>query len=186
MKKFRIGPLYTPPSMEGTHRAARRVGRRQLGRRRVRSRNRDAVSEDRRLCGRCSASRSAIRRAPARPRRAEVDADYVEPRPVAACFNEALPFFKPPYAHLVAIDLNKGTIAWREPFGDMPALREELEKMGVTPPEKLGAQGPPGALVTKGGLIFVGGGDVAFHAIDKATRTRAVDRRRRSKRPARR
>ena len=49
MKKFRLGPLYTPPSMEGHRGAARRVGRRQLGRRRVRSRDRDAVPEDRRL-----------------------------------------------------------------------------------------------------------------------------------------
>ena len=82
---------------------------------------------------------------------------------------EALPLTKPPYAHLVAIDLNKGTIAWREPFGDLPAVREALEKLGVKPPEKLGAQGPPGLVVTKSGLIFVGGGDRAFHAVDAAT-----------------
>lgn len=37
------------------------------------------------------------------------------------------------------------------------------------PPDKLGAQGPPGGIVTKGGLVFIGGGDAAFHAIDKAT-----------------
>jgi quinoprotein glucose dehydrogenase len=69
----------------------------------------------------------------------------------------------------VAIDLNQGTIAWRTPFGDMPDLRKELETLGVKAPEKLGAQGPPGAIVTRGGLIFIGGGDLAFHAIDKAT-----------------
>ena len=41
--------------------------------------------------------------------------------------------------------------------------------MGVKAPAPLGAQGPPGAIVTKGGLIFIGGGDLAFHALDKAT-----------------
>ena len=41
-----------------------------------------------------------------------------------------------------------------------------LERQGY-----LYAQGRtrPGAIVTKGGLIFIGGGDLAFHAIDKAT-----------------
>ena len=38
LKKYRLGPIYTPPSLQGTVDAAGRVGRRQLGRRRVRSR----------------------------------------------------------------------------------------------------------------------------------------------------
>jgi quinoprotein glucose dehydrogenase len=67
------------------------------------------------------------------------------------------------------MDLNTGTIRWREPFGDYPAVREQLVKLGVTPPETLGAQGPAGLLATKGGLIFVGGGDRAFHALDTTT-----------------
>ena len=101
------------------------------------------------------------------PRAGEVDAEYGN-RGLEAAFS-GVPFFKPPYAHLVAIDLNAGEIAWRTPFGDMPDLRKRLEAQGAKPPEKLGAQGPPGAIVTKGGLIFIGGGDLAFHAIDKAT-----------------
>ena len=85
-------------------------------------------------------------------------------------FHGSIPFFKPPYARVVAIDLNGGTIAWKVPFGDLPALREELTKLGVQNiPEKLGVQGPPGAVVTKGGLLFIGGGDTALHALDKAT-----------------
>jgi glucose dehydrogenase len=75
----------------------------------------------------------------------------------------------PSFAHLVAMDLNQGTIAWRVPFGDMPDLRKELDALGVKAPDRLGAQGPSGAIVTKGGLIFAGGGDFAFHAIDKAS-----------------
>ena len=99
-------------------------------------------------------------------RASEVDAEYVN-RGGSAAFKGSVPLFKPPYAHLVAIDLNQGTIAWRVPFGDMPALRRLLQDLSVKPPDKLGAQGPPGAIVTKGGLVFIGGGDLAFHAIDK-------------------
>ena len=34
---------------------------------------------------------------------------------------------------------------------------------------KLGASGAPGAIVTAGGLVFVGGGDVALNAVDAMT-----------------
>jgi glucose dehydrogenase len=36
-------------------------------------------------------------------------------------------------------------------------------------PAKLGAAGAPGAIVTAGGLVFVGGGDVALNAVDAMT-----------------
>ncbi len=40
---------------------------------------------------------------------------------------------------------------------------------GVTLPEKLGGAGSPGALVTKGGLLFVTGGGRVLYAIDSKT-----------------
>ena len=40
---------------------------------------------------------------------------------------------------------------------------------GVALPARLGAAGAPGAIVTKGGLVFVGGGDRALNAFDAAT-----------------
>ena len=46
MKKYRLGPLYTPPSVQGTIMRPGRHRRRQLGRRRVRSGDRRAVRED--------------------------------------------------------------------------------------------------------------------------------------------
>ncbi len=84
-------------------------------------------------------------------------------------FMDGVPLNKPPYGHLTAIDLNHGEIVWRIPFGDTPGLRAHAALKGVRLPETLGASGPPGAIVTGGGLVFVGGGDVAFHAIDKAS-----------------
>jgi len=76
---------------------------------------------------------------------------------------------KPPYAHLTAIDLNHGTIAWSEGFGDWPELRKNPGLQDVKLPAVVGIAGPPGAIVTKGGLLFVGGEDTGLHAIDKST-----------------
>jgi quinoprotein glucose dehydrogenase len=76
---------------------------------------------------------------------------------------------KPPYGHLTAIDLNQGTIAWQVPFGDDARLRAHPALKGLTLPAKLGAAGVQGSIVTKSGLVFAGGGDSAFHAVDKKT-----------------
>lgn len=166
MKKFRMGPLYTPPSMEGTIMRPGVWGGANWGG--------GAFDPETGMLYLKSVGLGGIVRiqkfdaAGAGARAAEVDAEYTN-RGVPAGFNGSLPFFKPPYAHVVAINLNEGTIAWRVPFGDMPILRSELARLGVQAPDKLGAQGPPGAVVTKGGLLFIGGGDFAFHALDKTT-----------------
>jgi quinoprotein glucose dehydrogenase len=76
---------------------------------------------------------------------------------------------KPPFGHLVAVDLNRGAIKWRVPFGDTPSLRHHPALKGVTLPPVLGAPGAPGVLATAGGLVIGGGGDLALHAIDAAT-----------------
>lgn len=82
----------------------------------------------------------------------------------------AIPLTSPPYASLVAVDLNKGDIAWRVPFGEgNQAIRQHPLLKGVTLPERLGTPGPAGAIVTKGGLVFAGGGDPYLYAFDKAT-----------------
>ena len=81
-----------------------------------------------------------------------------------------IPVTKPPYANLVAINLNKGEIAWRVPFGEgSPALRRNPLLKGVKLPDRLGTPGSPGLLVTKGGLVFIGSGEPYLYAFDKAT-----------------
>ena len=82
---------------------------------------------------------------------------------------DGLPLLKPPYGHLVALDLNRGTIKWRVPFGDMPSLRRHAALAGVPLPAALGVAGAPGVLATAGGLVFGGGGDLALRAMDSAT-----------------
>jgi quinoprotein glucose dehydrogenase len=164
MSQYKMGPLYTPPSLQGTITRPSVWGGANWGGGAF-----DAETGMLYLKTVSSVGVTRIQkfdRENAGARAAEVDADYTN-RGASAGFHEGLPFFKPPYAHLVAIDLNKGEIAWRVPFGDQPQLRTQLETLGVKYDGPLGAQGPAGVLATKGGLIFVGGGDLAFHAVDK-------------------
>ena len=89
---------------------------------------------------------------------------------VSSSFENGIPLNKPPYAFMVAVDLSTGDIAWRVPFGHgSDGLREHPALAGVELPERLGTSGAPGAIVTKGGLVFVGGGEDALYAFDKRT-----------------
>jgi quinoprotein glucose dehydrogenase len=94
----------------------------------------------------------------------EVDADYVNRSQPTAI--DGIPIIKPPYGNLVALDLNRGTIAWKVPFGDTPQLRAHPALKGVTLPDRLGAAGAAGVIVTKSGVIFGGGDDFALNAFD--------------------
>jgi quinoprotein glucose dehydrogenase len=82
-----------------------------------------------------------------------------------------LPLTAPPYAVLTAVDLNKGEIAWRVPLGEGNAsIRNHPLLKGVTLPDRLGSpNNRGGAMVTKGGLVFIGGGDSYLYAFDVKT-----------------
>jgi quinoprotein glucose dehydrogenase len=167
MGKFRLGPLFTPPSFKGTLMLPGIIGGAnwgggafdpETGILYVKTTNLGAVA---RLM---KPDRSA-----GSPQASETDGDYVREGQTNATFHNGLPLFKPPYGHLAAIDLNEGTIKWQVPFGDDARLRAHPALKGLTLPAKLGAPGVQGAIVTKGGIVFAGGGDTAFHAVDKST-----------------
>jgi quinoprotein glucose dehydrogenase len=76
----------------------------------------------------------------------------------------------PPYAVLAAIDLNRGEIVWKVPLGDNPAVRNHPLLKGVALPDRLGSSGNSGgAMVTRSGLVFIGGGDGYFYAFETKT-----------------
>jgi quinoprotein glucose dehydrogenase len=164
MKKYRIGPLFTPPSFQGTLMQPGLIGGANWGG--------AAFDPESGMLYVKTTNLGAIARlqkpdkTSANPHANEVDGDYVREGQTNASFHNGLPLLKPPYGHLTAIDLNRGELAWHVPFGDDARLRAHPALKGVALPEKLGAAGVQGAIVTKAGLIFVGGGDTAIHAVD--------------------
>jgi quinoprotein glucose dehydrogenase len=77
---------------------------------------------------------------------------------------DGYPAVEPPWGTLNAIDLNKGEIAWKIPFGEYP----ELAAKGLP---RTGSENYGGPVVTAGGLLFIAATnhDRKFHAFDKAT-----------------
>jgi quinoprotein glucose dehydrogenase len=78
----------------------------------------------------------------------------------------SLPLIKPPYGNLTAIDLDTGDQKWQVPLGDTPAIREHPLLKGVALPPLLGVAGAVGGTTTRGGLIFVTGGGGVLYALD--------------------
>jgi len=48
-------------------------------------------------------------------------------------------------------------------------MRNHPALKGILLPERLGVAGAPGAIVTRGGLVFVGGADTGLNAFDAKT-----------------
>lgn len=77
---------------------------------------------------------------------------------------DGYPAIAPPWGTLNAIDLNTGEYAWTIPFGEYP----ELAAAGL---KNTGSENYGGAVVTAGGLLFIGATvfDNQFRAFDKKT-----------------
>jgi glucose dehydrogenase len=83
------------------------------------------------------------------------DLDYVPGLRAYPPGPQGLPLLKPPYGRITAIDLTKGDIAWVTPNGDGPRDHPLLKGLNLP---ALGNPGRGGLLVTKT-LVFVGEGD---------------------------
>jgi len=176
LRPYRTGPLYTPPSLQGTVAMPGVIGGSgwgggafdpETGTLYVKATNSPALFKLKRVA------------APSDT----VDGDYVldlglstlsvsPERPDTGRLHqptEALPINKPPYGTLTAIDLNTGEHRWQIPLGDSPAVRGHPALRGVSLPARLGVAGAPGAIVTRGGLLFVTGGGSVLYAVDKTS-----------------
>jgi quinoprotein glucose dehydrogenase len=77
------------------------------------------------------------------------------------------PCTPPPFGALVALNLRTGTRAWQVPLGDPASLRPEMAALSATP---LGTPNLGGAIVTAGGVAFIGATfDHVLRAFDAAT-----------------
>jgi quinoprotein glucose dehydrogenase len=167
MDKFRIGPMFTPPSLRGTLQRPSQAGGASWGG--------AAVDPETGYLFVHAANQIGVNRvAKNNGSNKFVPVDYSN---VFAGGGESvnlpggLPLIAPPWSVLTAIDLNKGEIAWKVPIGEGSRyMRESPLLKGVKLPDRLGSpNNKGGALVTKGGLVFVGGGDGYLYALDKKT-----------------
>jgi len=167
MKKYRIGPMFTPPSLRGTLQRPSQTGGANWG-------GAAFDPETGYLFVRAANQIGMNRVAKNDGSNKLVPVDYSN---VFASGGEGinlpggLPLVSPPWAVLTAIDLNRGEIAWKVPLGEGSRyIRENPLLKGVALPERLGSPGSKGgAMATKGGLVFIGGGDGYLYAFDKKT-----------------
>jgi quinoprotein glucose dehydrogenase len=194
LRQFRLGPLYTPPSLKGTIQRPSQNGAANWGGaafdpetgllfvKVVDSYHVSTICKNdgqdpyvaweySNYCGqyglftsRAPQGQAAEKAASPAPGRAPDTVNYSGPALAG------IPLIRPPYAYLVAVDLNRGEIAWKVPFGDgNPAIRQHPLLEGVTLPDRLGTAGSQGPIVTRSGLVFIGGGDPYLYAFDKTT-----------------
>ncbi len=167
LQKYRIGPLFTPPSLRGTVQRPGLIGGANWGGGAFDARTGVLFFKTTNEANIARLGKPDL--SSANPRASEVDAELVRVGDTNATFMNGLPLLKPPFGYLVALDLNRGEIKWRVPFGDTPSLRAHPALKGVALPAVLGVAGAPGVLATASGLIFAGGGDQAFHAVNAST-----------------
>ena len=179
LRSYRLGPLFTPPSTQGTLQRPRVDGGANWGGGAL-----DPATNL--LYLRTSEGTSPNQVCAADPDIPDLDVEYTNNCPrggsagifrglagyVAAERSQLgpIPLVKPPYAKLVAVDLNRGEIAWSVPFGEgSQIMRRHPLLRNAELPERLGTPGANGPMVTAGGLVFLGGGDPYLYAFDAAT-----------------
>ncbi len=99
------------------------------------------------------------------------NAGYVSLGPGGIRGPQGLQLFKPPYGSIVAIDLNKGDIAWKVPNGDTPESIKNHPALKDVDLPVTGKRSHATILTTKSLLFYGEGrrGDPWLHALDKKT-----------------
>lgn len=160
VEDYRLGPMFTPPSLQGTVLVPWPSGGANWG-------GAAFDPETGLLYVRASNVAELAKLRKAEPE--ESDFDYVLASDEQALHVAgSLPINKPPYSTLTAVDLNAGEHVWQVTLGDSPWIRDhpllaglDLPPLGIAQPGNLS-----GPLVTRGGLVFISGGGYALYAID--------------------
>lgn len=168
IRDYRVGPLFTPPSAEGTIVMPGAIGGAgwgggafdpSTGTIYIKATNQPALYKIVQPTRSDSMEADYSADLSAQALRVTIPARDTTQRAVS------LPISKPPYGTLVAIDLNTGEHRWTVTLGDTPGIRNSplLKNLNLPP---VGVAGAPGPIVTAGGLIFVTGGGSSLYAID--------------------
>jgi len=172
VQQYRLGPLFTPPSLQGTIQMPGIIGGAGWG---------GAAFDPETGVLYVKATNSPhLAKLTEWPPSDTVRARYYFDRsaslgiraPVPATDGTApdrprpIPVHKPPYGTLVAIDMHTGEHRWQVTVGDTPWMREHPLLKGLDLPP-LGVSGSPGPIVTGGGLVFLTGGGSVLYAFDK-------------------
>ncbi len=171
IKEYRLGPIFTPPSLEGTVIMGEAGGANwggaafdpESGVLYVRAENRARLIKLVKRVPEVGYWRNGhgLATVPNPPPPEGEDPPYW------------IPIDKPPYTVLTAIDLNAGEHVWQVTLGDSPAIRNHPLLRGLALPPLGITKRPPhgvfaGPLATGGGLVFISGGGFKLYAIDKA------------------
>lgn len=175
LARYRSGPMYTPPSLEGSVAMPGSIGGSGWGGASVdpatgwiyiKATNSPALWT---LKKRDAASDTVDGAYMVDLGRSSLGVSFRDGPEGTARTGRTLPINKPPYGTMTAIDLNTGETKWQVPLGDSPEVRSHPALAGVQLPARLGVSGSPGSLVTKGGLVFSTGGGRVLYALDART-----------------
>ncbi|MGQ0765845.1 MAG: pyrroloquinoline quinone-dependent dehydrogenase [Gemmatimonadota bacterium] len=164
LAKYRIGPLFTPPSLQGTITLPGSIGGAGWG-----GGAWDPASNTLFVK---STNSPSVWRILHRPTPSDTnDNEYFADLPNSAVSVDIgggprIPIVRPPWGLLSAIDLATGRMRWQVPLGDTPAVRNHPALAGVELPRRLGVAGAPGGVATAGGLVFITGGGSTLYAIE--------------------
>jgi quinoprotein glucose dehydrogenase len=168
IRDFRVGPIFTPPSREGTIVMPGAIGGAGWGGAAmdlasgtiyIKATNQPALYKIIEPTKSDTLEADYTADLGAQGLRVTIPARDSTQRPIS------LPINKPPYGTLTAIDLRTGDERWTIPLGDTPAIRNNPAFKDLKLPP-LGVAGAPGPIVTAGGLVFITGGGSALYAID--------------------
>ena len=151
VKRYRHGPLYTPPSEQGTLTLPGRTG----------GANWSGAAFDPTTGVLYVPSQTKVDLYQLKSPPFESDFRYMRTGYSYAEGPQGLPLIKPPYGRLTAIGLSQGgKRLWVEPVGDGPKDHPALRHLGLPP---LGSPRFRFALVTAGDLVFLSEGRAAGH-----------------------
>ena len=165
LKHYRVGPLFTPPSVRGSGPDGHRGTIQLPGSVGGADWQSGAFDPDTGILYVQSIT-GPFTADIVKPDSSASDLSYVSGTRAWTAGPQGLPLLKPPYGRITAIDLNRGEQLWMTPNGDGPRNHPLLKPLNLPP---LGSPGRSAPLVTKT-LLFLGEGDPVMAALGSRLR----------------